>query len=95
MRKETFHRTTESSVTTTEEDLNPPKLELPLGIVLLYLLFGGLWILLSDRICVMSAHPGTIIEISDISGGKGRFFGHIRKAAASWDGGDPVRVIES
>ena len=28
-------------------------------------------------------------------GGKGRFFGHIRKAAASWDGSDPVRVIES
>jgi PAS domain S-box-containing protein len=39
----------EPSVTTTEEALKSPKLELPLRIALLYLLFGGLWILLSDR----------------------------------------------
>jgi hypothetical protein len=42
-----------------------------------------------------AGHPGTVIVISDISGGKGRFFGHVRKAAANWDGSDPVRVIES
>ena len=36
-----------------------------------------------------------MIEISDISGGKGRFFGHVRKAAANWDGTNPVRVIEN
>ncbi len=42
-----------------------------------------------------AGHPGTVIEISDISGGKGRFFDHVRKAAANWDGSDPVRVIES
>jgi PAS domain S-box-containing protein len=35
---------------TTEEALKHPKLEPPLRIVLLYLLFGGFWILLSDRI---------------------------------------------
>ena len=39
------------------------------------------------------AHPGTVIEISDISGGKGRFFEHIRKAAAGWDGSDPIRRV--
>lgn len=38
-------------------------------------------------------HPGTIIEMSDISGSKGRFFEHIRKAAIDWDGSDPVRVV--
>jgi hypothetical protein len=42
-----------------------------------------------------AGHPGTVIEISDISGGKGRFFGHVRKAAENWDGSDPVRVVES
>jgi len=42
-----------------------------------------------------SGHAGTVVEISDISGGKGRFFGHVRKAAANWDGSEPVRVVES
>ena len=41
------------------------------------------------------AHPGTVIEMSDISGSKGRFFEHIRKAAIGWDGSDPVRVVRS
>jgi len=41
------------------------------------------------------AHPGTIVEISDISGAKGKTFAHIRKAAANWDGSDPIRVIRS
>jgi hypothetical protein len=36
-----------------------------------------------------------VVEISDISGSKGRFFGHIRKVAENWDGRDPVRVIEN
>ena len=39
------------------------------------------------------AHPGTIIEISDISGSKGAMFAHIRKAAANWDGSDAIRVV--
>ncbi len=38
-------------------------------------------------------HPGTVIEISDISGSKGRFFEHIRDAAARWDGTNPIRVV--
>jgi len=40
------------------------------------------------------AHPGTVIEVSDISGGKGRFFEHIRKAAAEWDGAGPIRPVK-
>jgi hypothetical protein len=40
------------------------------------------------------AHPGTVIEISDISGGKGRFFERIRQAAADWDGSDAIRVVK-
>lgn len=39
------------------------------------------------------AQPGTIVEISDISGAKGQFFDHIRRAAEGWDGADPVRTI--
>jgi len=37
------------------------------------------------------AHPGTVVEISDISGNKGRFFEHIKRAAQDWDGADPIR----
>ena len=40
------------------------------------------------------AHPGTVIEISDISGSKGRFFDRIREAAANWDGTNPIREIK-
>lgn len=38
-------------------------------------------------------HPGTVIEMSDISGSKGKFFEHIRKAAIDWDGSEPVRPV--
>lgn len=37
------------------------------------------------------SHPGSVIEISDISGMKGRTFAHIRDAAKGWDGTDPIR----
>ena len=37
------------------------------------------------------AHPGTVIELSDISGSKGIFFEYIRKAALDWDGSEPIR----
>jgi Glyoxalase/Bleomycin resistance protein/Dioxygenase superfamily len=39
------------------------------------------------------AHPGTIVEISDISGAKGPMFARIRKACADWDGADPIRIV--
>lgn len=38
------------------------------------------------------AYPGTVIELSDVSGAKGRFFEHIRQASLSWDGSDPIRT---
>jgi hypothetical protein len=38
-------------------------------------------------------HPGTVVEISDISGGKGVFFEHVRKAAVDWDGSNPIRPV--
>lgn len=41
------------------------------------------------------SHPGTVIEISDISGTKGKTFAHIRKAAEGWDGSDPIRRIRT
>ena len=38
-------------------------------------------------------HPGTVIEISDVSGPKGAFFALVRQTAADWDGADPVRKL--
>jgi len=38
-------------------------------------------------------HPGTVLEISEISGAKGRFFEYVRTSAAGWDGSDPVRPV--
>ena len=37
--------------------------------------------------------PGTVIEISDISGPKGMFFEHMREVAADWDGSEPIRKL--
>ncbi len=37
------------------------------------------------------AHPGTVVELSDISGPKGPLFKAIREAARDWDGADPIR----
>jgi hypothetical protein len=42
-----------------------------------------------------AGHAGTVVEISDVSGGKGRFFQRIRTLAENWDGSDPVRVVGS
>ncbi|MBR0816063.1 MULTISPECIES: VOC family protein [Bradyrhizobium] len=39
------------------------------------------------------AHPGTVIEISDISGTKGPFFERVRQAALNWDGTRPIREV--
>ena len=39
------------------------------------------------------AFAGTVVEISDISGSKGRFFDHVRKCALGWDGTDPIRPV--
>lgn len=39
-------------------------------------------------------HPGTVVEISDISGNKGRFFDHVRRAAMDWDGSEPIREVK-
>ena len=35
-------------------------------------------------------HPGTVVELSEISGRKGAFFKEIRDAAAAWDGTNPI-----
>jgi catechol 2,3-dioxygenase-like lactoylglutathione lyase family enzyme len=36
-------------------------------------------------------HPGSVIELSEVAGPKGRLFRMIRESAAGWDGRDPVR----
>jgi len=36
------------------------------------------------------AHPGTVVEVSEVSGAKGRFFEKIAERAAQWDGRDAI-----
>jgi hypothetical protein len=36
-------------------------------------------------------HPGTVIELSEVSGPKGAFFRYIAEAARSWDGSGAIR----
>jgi len=36
-------------------------------------------------------HPGTMVELSEVSGAKGRFFEHIAEVAKTWDGSQPIR----
>lgn len=38
-------------------------------------------------------HPGTVIELSEVVGPKGRLFRAIRDASVGWDGTDPVRAF--
>jgi hypothetical protein len=39
--------------------------------------------------------PGTIIELSEMSGFKGEYFKAIAETAAHWDGSDPIRRVGS
>ena len=36
-------------------------------------------------------HPGTVIELSEVSGPKGQFFRRLAELARDWDGADPIR----
>jgi hypothetical protein len=38
----------------------------------------------------VGACPGTVVELSEISGAKGSFFAHLAKKAATWDGSDAI-----
>src|SRR6266487_2897314 len=38
-------------------------------------------------------HPGTIVELFDMSQGRDRVFAGIAAAAHTWDGQDPIRTI--
>jgi hypothetical protein len=40
-------------------------------------------------------HPGTVIELSEISGPKGQTFKMIAEKARTWDGTNPIRVIRT
>ena len=40
------------------------------------------------------AHPGTVTELSEISGQKGKFFEYIRETCANWDGGEPIKRMQ-
>ena len=41
------------------------------------------------------AHPGTVIELSEISGPKGKTFEMIAEKARTWDGTNPIRTIRT
>jgi hypothetical protein len=36
-------------------------------------------------------HPGTVVELSEVLGPKGKMFRLIREASQNWDGRDPIR----
>ena len=36
-------------------------------------------------------HPGTVIEMADMTADRARIFAAVRDAAAAWDGKDPIR----
>ena len=40
---------------------------------------------------VTEYHPGTVIELSEVAGPKGKMFDLIRAASLGWDGSEPVR----
>ena len=42
-----------------------------------------------------AGHAGTVDRDLRVSGGKGRFFGHVRKPSANWDGSDPCGMVGS
>jgi hypothetical protein len=39
------------------------------------------------------SHPGTVIELSDVSGPKGAFFALVKQASVDWDGSTPIRKL--
>jgi hypothetical protein len=39
------------------------------------------------------SHAGTLVEISEVSGFKGKLFAHIAEVCAAWDGSAPVRAL--
>jgi len=38
------------------------------------------------------AHPGTVVELFDMSSGRERVFARIAEAAQHWDGREPIRI---
>ena len=40
-------------------------------------------------------HPGIIIELSEVKGGKADFYNYIASEAANWDGKDPIRRMDT
>lgn len=38
-------------------------------------------------------HPGTVIEMAELTPGRKAFFDRVRKAAVDWDGKDPIRAL--
>lgn len=49
----------------------------------------------TGRFCYFDSltNPGTVIELSDISGPKGQMFEQVRLAAVDWDGSNPFRKV--
>ncbi|MBR0566526.1 VOC family protein [Azoarcus sp. L1K30] len=52
---------------------------------------NGRFVYFDDKTGRPESHPGTVIELSEVAGPKGRLFKLIREAAVNWDGSDPVR----
>ncbi len=54
---------------------------------------NGRFVYFEPRSAPGVSYPGTVIELSEVAGPKGRLFKLIREAAVGWDGSDPVRAF--
>jgi catechol 2,3-dioxygenase-like lactoylglutathione lyase family enzyme len=52
---------------------------------------NGRFVYFEERDAHPGRHPGTVVELSEVAGPKGKLFRMIREAAQGWDGKDPVR----
>lgn len=53
----------------------------------------GRFVYFEQRDDAPGVHPGTVIELSEVAGPKGKLFKLIRESSEGWDGQDPVRAF--
>jgi catechol 2,3-dioxygenase-like lactoylglutathione lyase family enzyme len=52
---------------------------------------NGRFVYFEDKAGHPGLHPGTVVELSEVAGPKGKLFKLIREASQDWDGSDPIR----
>ena len=52
---------------------------------------NGRFVYFEDKAAHPGLHPGTVVELSEVAGPKGKLFKMIHEASLDWNGHDPVR----